>query len=301
LFARWLSPPISNAPEQKAKEMKHKIGVMQGRLVPKYKNQYQSHPAGYWDKEFDVAAVLGVDLVEFIVDLDEIEKNPLMSANGLSYVSKIVAKTGVQVASICADCFMAAPLHSPDPLIQRSSLGYLRTLIEHAPKLGVTDIVIPCVDQSSLRTREDTARLVAALESVLAEAELYRVNLSLETDLNPERFTRLLEHFRSPRVTVNYDTGNSASLGYDPREELSAYGASISDIHIKDRVKRGGSVPLGTGNANFEVFFDALEPLKYQGPFILQAYRDDEGIEIFSSQLRWIRPYIEWYGKRIKG
>lgn len=281
--------------------MKHKIGVMQGRLVPKYKNQYQSHPAGYWDKEFDVAARLGLDLVEFIVDLDGIEENPLMSADGVTRVAEVTARTGVQVASICADCFMAAPLHSADPMIAQPSLAYLRRLIDHAPRLGISDIVIPCVDQSLLRSVEDTARFVAALESVLDEAGRNGVNLSLETDLDPQNFARLLERFESPRVTVNYDTGNSASLGYDPREELAAYGKKISDIHIKDRVKGGGSVVLGTGNTDFEGFFDALRPLDYQGFFILQAYRDDEGVEIFNRQLDWIRPYIEAYGARIKG
>ena len=223
-----------------------------------------------------------------------------MSPDGLAYVAETVARTGVQVASICADCFMIAPLHSSDRMIAQSSLAYLRRLIVQAPKLAISNIVIPCVDQSSLSTEEDMARLVAALELVLDEAELNCVNLSLETDLNPERFARLLERFRSPRVTVNYDTGNSASLGFNPREELAAYGHSITDIHIKDRVKGSGSVELGTGSVDFDVFFDALRPLNYQGFFILQAYRDDEGVEIFSRQLNWIRPYIEAYSAWIR-
>lgn len=279
--------------------MKHKVGVMQGRLVPKYKKQYQSHPVSYWDKEFDVAARLGLDLVEFIVDLDGIEVNPMMSSEGLNRVAEVAAQTGVGVSSICADCFMAAPLHSTDPLVARSSVIYLRTLIDHAPRLSISDIVIPCVDQSSLRSEEDTIRFVAALEPLIDDAGRNGVNLSLETDLDPERFARLLERFSSPHVTVNYDTGNSASLGYDPREELAAYGGKISDIHIKDRVKGGGSVVLGTGNTDFDAFFDALGPLDYQGFFILQAYRDDEGVGIFGRQLDWIRPYIERYGARI--
>lgn len=275
--------------------MKHKIGVMQGRLLPKYKNQYQSHPVDYWDKEFDVAARIGLDLIEFIVDLEGIEENPLMTAGGVACVEEVAARTGVQVASICADCFMAAPLHSTDSMIAQKSLGYLRKLISHAHRLRISDIVIPCVDQSSLRTVEDKDRFVAALESVLDDAEHNVVNLSLETDLDPQSFARLLERFQSPRVTVNYDTGNSASLGYDPREELLVYGKKISDIHIKDRVKGGGSVILGTGNTDFEVFFDALQPLDYRGFFILQAYRDDEGRAVFSRQLNWIRPYIDSY------
>jgi len=279
--------------------LKHKIGVMQGRLVPKYKNRYQSHPVGYWGEEFCMAARLGLDLIEFIVDLEDIERNPLMSPEGLARIAEVTAKSGVHVTSICADCFMAAPLHSSDPVVAQASVGYLRRLIDYAPRLGISDIVIPCVDQASLSSPEHMVRFVAALEGVLERAECCRVNLSLETDLNPERFARLIESFRSPRVTVNYDVGNSASLGYDPREELAAYGLSISDIHIKDRVKGGGSVILGTGSANFERFFEALRPLNYQGFFILQAYRDDEGVEIFKRQLNWIRPYIDAYGTQI--
>ena len=30
----------------------------------------------------------------------------------------------------------------------------------------------------------------------------------------------------------------------------------------------------------------------YQSPFIMQAYRDDEGVSIFKSQLDWIKRYI---------
>lgn len=279
-------------------KLKHKIGVMQGRLVPKYKKQYQSHPVGYWDQEFDVAAKLGLDLVEFIVDLEDIEQNPMMSAGGVAQVAAITARTGVRVSSICADCFMAAPLHNADPVLAGASLSYLKRLITRAPLLGISDIVIPCVDQSSLRSTEDATRFVAALETVLDDADRQAVNLSLETDLDPERFARLLERFDSPRVTVNYDTGNSASLGYSPREELAAYGTRISDIHIKDRTRGGGSVVLGTGDTDFVAFFDALRPLDYKGFFIMQAYRDDEGVGIFGRQLDWIRPYIEACGTR---
>jgi L-ribulose-5-phosphate 3-epimerase len=152
---------------------------MQGRLVPKYKKQYQSHPVGYWDQEFDVAAQLGLDLVEFIVDLDGIEENPLMSASGMARVAEVAASTGVRVSSICADCFMVAPLHSADALVARSSAAYLQRLVDHAPVLGISDIVIPCVDQSSLRSHDDTARFVAALEPLLGDADRNGVNLSV--------------------------------------------------------------------------------------------------------------------------
>mgnify|MGYP001425492063 CR=1 FL=1 len=47
------------------------IGVMQGRLLPKYKGRYQAHPLGYWKKEFQLAADLKIDCIEFILDLNE--------------------------------------------------------------------------------------------------------------------------------------------------------------------------------------------------------------------------------------
>jgi len=35
--------------------MNNKIGVMQGRLVPKYQDRYQAFPVGMWQDEFKVA------------------------------------------------------------------------------------------------------------------------------------------------------------------------------------------------------------------------------------------------------
>ena len=271
---------------------------MEGRLLPKYQGRYQAHPVGYWRDEFPVAASLGVGLIEFIIDQDGISENALMTEEGIIQLRDVMGKTGVAVASVCADCFMAAPLHSKDKIVADQSIANLRHLILNASKLGIRDIVIPCVDQSSLRSLDDSARFVAAIESVMELAETKKVNLSLETDLNPETFCRLLERFDSPRITVNYDIGNSASLGYNPREELSAYGARISDVHVKDRKKGGGSVMLGTGDADFDAFFDALSFLDYTGPFIMQAYRDDEGVDVFRKQFEWIGPRLMAYINR---
>ena len=45
-------------------------------------------------------------------------------------------------------------LHSNDNLVRDSSFKVLENLIESAMKLNVTDIVIPCVDQSSLKDKK---------------------------------------------------------------------------------------------------------------------------------------------------
>jgi len=169
----------------------------------------------------------------------------------------------------------------------------LHALIVNASSISVGDIVIPCVDNSRLEDKNDIVRFCKAIKSTRKLAERHGINLALETDLAPAPFADLLHQLGSPRITVNYDTGNSASLGYDPVEELEAYGNRISDIHIKDRIKGGGSVELGTGDVDFERFFRALGRIHYTGPFIMQAFRDDEGVKIFEKQLAWITPKIE--------
>ena len=66
-------------------------------------------------------------------------------------------------------------------------------------------------------------------------------------------------------LKVNYDSGNSSSLGYHPRDEFAAYGCRVGSVHIKDRVRGGGTVPLGTGNADFPALFAALKKIAYRG------------------------------------
>ena len=53
---------------------------MQGRLLPKYLGRYQTHPVGYWKKEFSIAKSFGLNCIEFILDLNDYKKNPLLSA-----------------------------------------------------------------------------------------------------------------------------------------------------------------------------------------------------------------------------
>ena len=278
--------------------MQNPIGVMQGRLLPKYQGRYQAHPVGYWQDEFSKAAELGLDCIEFVLDFNDAVFNPLLRNDGPDEILLLSDKTGVRVTTVCADYFMEAPLHHADERIAAQSQSVLQRLLSNGKELGISDIVIPCVDKSSLIADAAIERFLQRMKLMEEAAEAAGINLSLETDLAPQPFAELLERFDSPRVTVNYDAGNSAALGYDPLEELACYGEKISDIHIKDRKLGGGSVPLGTGDVQFGRFFEALRPLNYSGPLIIQAYRDDEGLEIFREQLAWMREHFaEWIGR----
>ena len=265
---------------------------MQGRLVPKYQGRYQAFPIGMWQDEFRVAKERGLDLIEFILDFNDAEKSPLLKLGGIDEIIGVSKDTDVSVKTICADYFMEAPLHSNDDKVVKKSFKVLEKLLEAAKALKITDIVIPCVDHSSLETKEAVDRFVKQVTKIIPRIEKENINLSLETDLAPKPFIELLDKLNSKNITVNYDIGNSAALGFDSDEELTIYGDRITDIHIKDRVLGGGPVTLGEGNADFAKFFNKLKEFNYQGPFIMQAYRDDEGVEIFKKQLDWIGEYL---------
>ena len=272
--------------------IKH-FGIMQGRLLPKFKNRYQAHPLGYWKDEFTIAKEIGLSYIEFILDHNDYEKNPLITDLGINEIVNIIQKTGIGVRSICADIFMEAPLHSENISISNTSKEILLKLIENSAKLGITDIVIPCVDQSTLKGEADQNRLIENLTEPIKLANKRKINLALETDLAPIPFLNLLNKLDAGVVKVNYDIGNSASLGFDIFEEFKLYGNRISDIHIKDRVLGGGSVVLGTGNANFKSFFQVFSKIDFKGPIVMQVYRDEEGVEIFKKQFDWFKLKIK--------
>lgn len=258
---------------------------MQGRLLPKYKDRFQAHPLGYWQDEFPIAAEVGLQCIEFIFDFNAYQLNPLWTIEGLKEIQNISKDTDIKVFSVCADFFMECPFHSECQEEGDLAILVAKKLIQNCSELGISDIVIPCVDQSSLQSQSHIKDFINQIHKIIPFAEKFDVHFALETDLDPYTFKNLLDQLNSPAITVNYDTGNSASLGYNLLEELEFYGDRISDLHIKDRVLGGGSVFLGTGEVNFYKFIHEFNILKFEGPIIMQLYRDEEGLKIFREQL----------------
>jgi hexulose-6-phosphate isomerase len=169
----------------------------------------------------------------------------------------------------------------------------MRRLIRGSAAVGVEILEIPCVDQSSLATPDHRNELVTAVEAVLEEAAEHGVALLLETDLPPLTFRALLERFDHESVGANYDTGNSASLGYDMGAEVRILGPWIRNVHIKDRLLGGSTVPLGEGAASFDRFFEALAVVGYKGPFILQTARDVDDVGVAGTYLRMVKGWMQ--------
>jgi L-ribulose-5-phosphate 3-epimerase len=269
------------------------IAIMQGRLVPPVDGRIQAFPRENWAEEFPRAAAAGLDGIEWIFDCHGEDVNPITTSAGVVQLRELSAEHGVAVRSVCADYFMERPFVRAAEAERAARLETLTRLLEQCAALGAGRVVLPFVDQSSMRTPEEQSGVAEVLRRALPAAERAGVELHLETDLDPEDFRHFLSLVPHPLVKVNYDSGNSASLGYRPREEFAAYGERVGSVHIKDRVRGGSTVPLGTGDTDFEALFAGLRGLGYSGDFVLQVARGVEGEEV--EWARRNRAFVENY------
>lgn len=252
---------------------------MQGRLVAPQDGRFQSFPRGQWQEEIHQAAAIGLRGIEWIYDLYGIGANPLETEEGRSQLKACLAECGVSVVSICADFFMDCPLLRCTEQVLAERLERLRWLIGICPQMGVGRVVLPFVDNSRISSPEEQAQVVDYLRQVLPDAHIAQVELHLETDLAPQPFRTLLQALDHPLIKVNYDAGNSASLGYAPADEFAAYGERVGSFHIKDRRFGASTVPLGQGDTDFASLREQLIRFGYQGDFVLQVARGVDGDE----------------------
>lgn len=261
-----------------------RFGVMQGRLLSPEGGRYQAHPVGRWQEEFELAGKIGFGYIEFVVDHWSLAQNPFSSTDGLKEIQRVIDSSGVYVKTLCADALMEWPLHSKNLSEADHASSLLVDLIRSTRTIEGSVVVLPCVDRSSLRM-EDFESFVKRLKPICEVGLELGVKVALESDLPPEEFMSLLEHFETGEIWVNYDIGNSASLGFNPQLEFGLYGNVVADVHVKDRKLGGGSVPLGAGDADLETAMSQLHYLNYEGPIVFQAWRGDLGWDDLEPQM----------------
>ncbi len=271
------------------------LGVMQGRLVPPENGRFQSFPRERWRDEFVLAAEAGLDAIEWIFDVYGEDANPLASNEGVAEMHSLSEKSGIAVRSLCADYFMDRPFLRTTEAETEELIQKLRWLLLRCRIAGIGRVVIPFVDTSRIENQEEERKTLSILQAILPSAEEYGVEIHLETSLAPQPFAALLELCRHPLLRVNYDSGNSSALGYQVDKEFSAYGHRIGSVHIKDRLRGGGTVALGTGNADLSAVFNGLAALDFKGDYILQIARSDLGREV-----SWIAQNRAWVAREIE-
>lgn len=259
------------------------LGLIQGRLTPSNGRgiQFFPHGPGEWKKEFELAPAAGIAHIQWVCEPDSL----LFTEEGQEAVRTVMEKTGVTVRNMDLHELLTKTdiTNHPDELFEKICSGL--TAID-----GGT-VELPLVEASSLLPEETYVTRVDALRRFIAVAKKYNVPVAVETDLGPAALSALVHEV--PDITVVYDSGNSAGLGYDIGEELASYGSRISNVHIKDKPVNGTTVPLGTGSVDFLRLFSLLRKIPYTGAVTLQTARGEDGKEVET-----IKRYVSFIQER---
>jgi len=121
----------------------------------------------------------------------------------------------------------------------------------------------------SLKQEEFLIKFFSKISQILIDSNIL---IAFESDYNPDELLRFISNF-DKNIGINFDMGNSASNGYDPTTEISALGARIINVHVKDRLLNGTTVPLNEGNCDFIKVFKSLKEINYKNNYILQTAR----------------------------
>jgi L-ribulose-5-phosphate 3-epimerase len=253
------------------------IGFMQGRLCERVDGKIQAFPWRDWESEFPAAATIDLHLMEWTLDQERLYENPLMTADGQEKIRVLCRQHGVSILSLTGDCFMQAPFWKVDGEIRYDLQADFLAIGRACAVVGIRMMIVPLVDNGRLDTIEQENALVDFLLEQRPFLTQHKLQVIFESDFTPTELARFIARLPFEQFGINYDIGNSAALGFSPAEEFAAYGTRVVNVHVKDRVLGGTTVPLKTGSADFDSVFAALSKDGYQGNFILQTARAVEG------------------------
>jgi len=270
------------------------IGFMQGRLSPIVDGKIQAFPWGYWRDEFPLAAKHGFHLMEWTLDQERLYENPLMTREGQKEIGQLSKEYGIAIRTLTGDCFMQAPFYKATGKIRDQLLADARKVVENCAILGIQSVLLPLVDNGRLEDRKQEDDLFKELEGMIDILQDTGVQLLFESDYPPNRLAAFIGALDRRYFGITYDIGNSAALGYEPNMEIAAYGHRICNVHVKDRIRGGGTVPLGKGDANIHAALRALWAAGYQGPYILQTARavDENHAGVLSQYHDMVREWL---------
>ena len=253
-----------------------RIGFMQGRLSPRIDGKIQAFPWPYWRDEFPLAQALGFRRMEWTLDHHDLAANPLMTPEGRAEILALSARHDLAVSSITGDCFMQTPFWKAHGAARTTLVEAAADIIRAAAAVGAGILVVPLVDDGALTTAAEEDALADGLRSLTPLLRQVGVRIAFESDYPPDELAGFIERVPPDIAGINFDIGNSASLGWPPEEEVPLLASRLINVHVKDRLLGGTTVPLGQGAADLPVVFRLLREAAYDGLLILQTARAED-------------------------
>lgn len=249
---------------------KFNIGFIQGRLVDQVYDRIQAFPLTSWKEEIKLALENDFNLMEWTIDYDFFYENPIFNDNDKQFFLK---QNNFNVNSITLDFSMHVPFWKCAGSLRKEVINRHIKLIESISDTDINILVIPLVDNGSIENVKQEKNLIEGLIDITKYLRRHNKKIAFESDFPPNILKKFINKFDEEFYGINYDTGNSAALGYDLEQEIDCYGDKIINIHIKDRIYKGNTVNLGSGSYDFKTFFNYFHDMSYAGNIILQTAR----------------------------
>jgi len=278
---------------------------------------YWSFPGGL-DNRADIPAVfaeakrLGFRTVELgISDTGQLKLDT--SKSECQALAAAAKAAGVEIGSLATGLYWACSLTASKKETRDRAIEITKLMLEKARWLG-TDalLVIPGAvsvfflpDAEIVPYDEALARSRESLKQCVKFAEKQRVTMALENVwnkmlLSPVEMRDFVDAFRSKRVGVYFDTGNTMITGY-PEHWIKILGRRIARVHLKDfkwrfegdvnkiRGFRGFAAgqawgtmaafcDLGAGDVNWPAVMAAFRKSGYKGPLTAEMLPPGPGL-----------------------
>lgn len=274
--------------------LKSKFLLVQGRTLPQIDESLQSFPSN-WIEEFPLIEKLGFDGIEWIYDKKSEYNNPILNLEQHENIKMISKKYNVSLENIVFDWFIIHPLIKNNNITLSTKIEKLIDLLDTSEKIGFQRVIFPLLEGNSIHDSNEMELFLKIFsDDILPTLNLKKLEIHFETSMSPNDEFNFISKLNNPQTKICFDMGNSASLGFDCTEVLNKIHPFLGSVHVKDRLKNGGTVPLGEGSVDFFTVFSILNKINFSGPISFQAHRDknSNNIELLQSYLMFINNII---------
>ena len=225
----------------------------------------------------------GFDGIELNYDLE----NDLSPRSGLDRFKQIREQAeaiGIAISGVCSFLYWPYSLTDNDPARRARGLELATQMLRAAHALGTDNLlVVPGAvhipwradhtpvppDVCDRRAREAVSRLIPLAEELGVSLNVENIFFNGYL-MTPGEMASFVDHFRSDRVRVHFDTGNIMLFQF-PEHWVPILGKRIKNIHFKEFSKKGTDHSLDSfrtlldGTTNWPAVMEALEGIGYEG------------------------------------
>ena len=166
--------------------VKSNIGFMQGRLSKIRNNRIQSFPWEVWEDEFSCAFDINLSKMEWTIDSDKFEENPLITQHGKNEIINQISKFNIKIPSVTCDYFMENPPWKTNLIEVKENII---SILKGMNSIDSQILVIPLVDNSSIANLNCISSVKLFFTELIPEI--------IKNNLRQLQFISKARHFRS--------------------------------------------------------------------------------------------------------